>query len=177
MPLAHTRYYLTILFLVNMPWWILSPWLALIVIYTLYVGLAAAASGQEPLKSLEKTTYTAGQAIPVSCLNRTMWVFGLKIDPCIGEVLMSCAQRHWRTCTKSRIILREHLNHVLPWDILIFRWGQYALRRSSPGLIGTVDYRRPRAAAVHSFPNLQWDWTATRALLWCRKRYLCTTSL
>lgn len=55
-----------------MPLWILSPWLALTVLCTLYVGLAEAVSGQEPLKSLEKTAYTAGQAIPVSCLNRTV---------------------------------------------------------------------------------------------------------
>ena len=47
--------------------------LALTVAYTFYIALAAAVSSQEPLKLIERS-YVAGDAIPVSCLNRTMYV-------------------------------------------------------------------------------------------------------
>ncbi|KAJ9635925.1 hypothetical protein H2199_008279 [Coniosporium tulheliwenetii] len=50
----------------------LFPWLAFTALYAFYVSLAAAVSGQEPLKTPEKTAYKLGQAIPVSCLNRTI---------------------------------------------------------------------------------------------------------
>ncbi|KAF2801386.1 uncharacterized protein BDZ99DRAFT_469711 [Mytilinidion resinicola] len=48
-----------------------SPWLAFTVVYTFYIALAAAVSSQEPLKLIEKS-YVAGEAISVSCLNRTI---------------------------------------------------------------------------------------------------------
>jgi len=49
-------------------------WLPLTVFITFYIALAGAVSGQEPLKAQEQGAYRLGQAIPVSCLNRTMCV-------------------------------------------------------------------------------------------------------
>jgi hypothetical protein len=49
------------------------PWLAL---FSFYITLSSALSGQEPLKTPEEARgYNAGEPIPVSCLNRTMCVF------------------------------------------------------------------------------------------------------
>ncbi|EON68208.1 hypothetical protein W97_07466 [Coniosporium apollinis CBS 100218] len=50
----------------------LFPWLAFTALAAFYVSLATAVSGQEPLNIQEKTAYKLGQAIPVSCLNRTI---------------------------------------------------------------------------------------------------------
>jgi hypothetical protein len=37
-----------------------------------YIVLASAVSSEKPLGPIRKAVYTPGQAIPVSCLNRTM---------------------------------------------------------------------------------------------------------
>ncbi|OCK76711.1 hypothetical protein K432DRAFT_305760 [Lepidopterella palustris CBS 459.81] len=50
-----------------------SLWLILTALYAFYLSPASAVSGQEPLKASERiASYTAGQAVPVSCLNRTI---------------------------------------------------------------------------------------------------------
>ena len=50
-----------------------SAWLPLLALYSFWVSLAAALD-QEPLKLSDAPGYTAAEKIPVSCLNRTMWV-------------------------------------------------------------------------------------------------------
>ncbi|KAF2242944.1 hypothetical protein BU26DRAFT_581933 [Trematosphaeria pertusa] len=48
-------------------------WLPLIAIYSFWISLAQAVSGQEPLKSAEESRgYNLAEPIPVSCLNRTI---------------------------------------------------------------------------------------------------------
>ena len=53
-----------------------SVWLYLFAVYSFWVSLAHALSGQEPLKGAQEG-YKAGEKIPVSCLNRTMYVYTL----------------------------------------------------------------------------------------------------
>ena len=50
----------------------LSLRLVLSLLLSFYVNLAHAVSSQEPLKPLEARGYAIGEAVPVSCLNRTM---------------------------------------------------------------------------------------------------------
>ena len=42
------------------------------VLLLLFSSLADAVNVEKPLKGVKKASYTVGQAIPVSCLNRTM---------------------------------------------------------------------------------------------------------
>ncbi|KAF2180589.1 hypothetical protein K469DRAFT_714588 [Zopfia rhizophila CBS 207.26] len=55
-----------------MSWPCHPVWLPLLALYSFWISLGAALSGQEPLKLLESTGYKAGEPIPVSCLNRTI---------------------------------------------------------------------------------------------------------
>ena len=56
-----------------------SIWLPLFALYSFWVSLAQAVSGQEPLQAVKADGYKLGQSIPVSCLNRTMWDFPLQL--------------------------------------------------------------------------------------------------
>ncbi|PSN69161.1 hypothetical protein BS50DRAFT_334046 [Corynespora cassiicola Philippines] len=48
-------------------------WIPLLALYSFWISLAQALSGQEPLKGAEESPgYRAGEPIPVSCLNRTI---------------------------------------------------------------------------------------------------------
>ncbi|KAF2796652.1 hypothetical protein K505DRAFT_323112 [Melanomma pulvis-pyrius CBS 109.77] len=49
-----------------------SIWLPLLALYSFWISLGAALSGQEPIKLVEQPGYIAGEKIPVSCLNRTI---------------------------------------------------------------------------------------------------------
>ncbi|KAK7187891.1 hypothetical protein DPSP01_003215 [Paraphaeosphaeria sporulosa] len=52
---------------------IYSLWLAVLAVYSFWISLAHAVSGQEPLKgATEGRGYNLGEPIPVSCLNRTV---------------------------------------------------------------------------------------------------------
>jgi len=52
-----------------------SSWLPTVALLSFLTCLAAALSGQEPMKSVEEARgYNPGEIIPVSCLNRTMYV-------------------------------------------------------------------------------------------------------
>ncbi|KAF2475732.1 uncharacterized protein BDR25DRAFT_212675 [Lindgomyces ingoldianus] len=50
----------------------MTAWLPLLVLYSFWISLGAAVSGQEPLKDVPTGGYRAGERIPVSCLNRTI---------------------------------------------------------------------------------------------------------
>lgn len=53
-------------------------WLPAVALVSFFSSLAAALSGQEPLGGLDKQRgYNPGEPIPVSCLNRTMYVYSL----------------------------------------------------------------------------------------------------
>ncbi|KAH7121240.1 hypothetical protein B0J11DRAFT_533786 [Dendryphion nanum] len=49
-----------------------SIWLPLLALYSFWISLAHALSGQEPLQAANTEGYKLGQTIPVSCLNRTV---------------------------------------------------------------------------------------------------------
>jgi hypothetical protein len=50
-------------------------WLPVLALCSFYTTLASAASGQQPLKTLEEARgYNPGEPIPVTCLNRTMYL-------------------------------------------------------------------------------------------------------
>jgi hypothetical protein len=66
------------------------PWLPLLALYAFWVTLAHAVSGQEPLKAIQTEGYKLGEKIPVSCLNRTMYV--LVVFVCEIRVLMETSQ-------------------------------------------------------------------------------------
>lgn len=52
-----------------------SSWLPAVALLSFLTSLATALSGQEPMKSVEEARgYNPGEIIPVSCLNRTMYV-------------------------------------------------------------------------------------------------------
>ncbi|KAK5012370.1 hypothetical protein LTR16_005573, partial [Cryomyces antarcticus] len=49
-----------------------TPFFVLHILLAFYTALAAAVSSQQPLASAKKASYSLGQAIPLSCLNRTI---------------------------------------------------------------------------------------------------------
>ncbi|KAF2748651.1 hypothetical protein M011DRAFT_441004 [Sporormia fimetaria CBS 119925] len=49
-----------------------SFWIPLFALYSFWISLADALSGQEPLKGVPQVGYKTGEKIPVSCLNRTV---------------------------------------------------------------------------------------------------------
>ncbi|KAF2275609.1 uncharacterized protein EI97DRAFT_467776 [Westerdykella ornata] len=49
-----------------------STWLLLLALYSFWVSLAHALSGQEPLKAATVDGYKFGESIPVTCLNRSI---------------------------------------------------------------------------------------------------------
>jgi hypothetical protein len=57
-----------------------SSWqVLLLALSTFCIALSSAVSGQEPLKVVEDGRgYNPGEPIPVSCLNRTMYVHGFQ---------------------------------------------------------------------------------------------------
>ncbi|ORY05836.1 hypothetical protein BCR34DRAFT_626791 [Clohesyomyces aquaticus] len=50
----------------------ITTWLPLLALYSFWISLGAALSGQEPLKEVQTAGYRAGELIPVSCLNRNI---------------------------------------------------------------------------------------------------------